>query len=280
MADPSPFPELPDTGTFPAVDSSSWLPSAAGLAAARADDELSPFMPLPPFEEPEPPRPTLSFAGMAASAHAPRSSRALPLAIVGLILALAAAGFVFRGKLMSMAGFGEDPAAASPAPQGPSARPQAPPPQETESVTPITEEDSATPLPEVVRRKEPEEAPAVSELPSGPALTAVERITWEPASGGTDLILWGNGAIRPEVYDQSHIGDPPRELIRLTGISRPFPSPRLAVGTAEVKQIRTGYHEKAGGNELHIVIDLADPAVKVTRIEARDRHLRIHLQRQ
>ncbi|HYN20039.1 MAG TPA: PilZ domain-containing protein, partial [Thermoanaerobaculia bacterium] len=280
MPEPAPFPDLPDTGTFQAVDSSTWLPSASGLNASRADEELSPFMPLPPFEEPEPPRPTLSFAGMAASAHTPRQNRALPLTIVGLILALAAAGFVFRGNLLSMAGFGGDPAAASPAPQGPSARPQAPPPQETESVTPITEEDSATPLPEVVRRKEPEEAPAVAAPPSGPALTAVEKITWEPASGGTDLILWGNGAIRPEVYDQSHIGDPPRELIRLTGISRPFPSPRLPVGTAEVKQVRIGYHTKAGGNELHIVIDLADPAVKVTRIEARERHLRIHLQRQ
>lgn len=275
-----PFPELPDSGTFPAVDSSSWLPPAPGRDAARADDELSPFMPIPPFEEPEPPRPTLSFAGMAARAHAPRRRRALPLTIAGLLVALAAAAFVFRGDLLSLVGFGEAPAAASPSPQGPSARPQAPPPQETESVTPITEEDSATPLPEVVRRKEPESAPPVAAaLPAGPPLTALEKITWEPAAGGTDLILWGNGAIPPEVYDQSHIGEPPRELIRLTGISRPFPSPRLAVGTAEVKQIRTGYHQKPGGNELHIVIDLADPAVKVTRIEAREQHLRIHLQR-
>lgn len=284
VADPSPFPELPDTGTFQAVDSSSWLPPAAGLEARREEEDFPPFMPLPPMEEPEPPRPTLSFAGIAASAHAPRQSKVLPLAIVGLILVLAAAGFVFRSNLLALAGFAAEPAAASPVPEGPAARPQAPPPQQNESITPITEEDSPTPLPEVVRRKEPEAAPPPAAgpeaLPTGPALTALKKITWEPASGGTDLILWGNGAIRPEVYDQSRIGDPPRELIRLTGISEPFPMPRLAVGTAEVKQVRTGYHEKAGGNELHIVIDLADSSVKVTRIEAREQSLRIHLQRQ
>jgi hypothetical protein len=285
MADPSPFPELPDTGTFPAVDSSSWLPPAAGLDEPRDDEYFPPFMPLPPMEEPEPPRPTLSFGGMAASVHSPRQSKVLPLTIVGLILALAVAGFVFRSNLLALVGVAEEPAAGSAAPEGPSARPQAPPPpqQQNESITPITDEDSPTPLPEVVRRKETEAAPAPAvpaALPTGPALTALEKITWEPAAGGTDLILWGNGAIRPEVYDQSHIGDPPRELIRLTGISRPFPTPRVAVGTPEVQQVRTGYHEKTGGNELHIVIDLADSSVKVTRIEAREHSLRIHLQRQ
>ena len=90
---------------------------------------------------------------------------------------------------------------------------------------------------------------------------------------------WGDGSIPPEVYSQSRIGDPPRELIVLTGIGRPFPTSKVAVGTGEVKQIRTGFHQKARGNELHVVIDLADPAVQVTRIEAREKHLRIHLQK-
>ena len=63
-------------------------------------------------------------------------------------------------------------------------------------------------------------------------------------------------------------------------MARPFPATRVAVGTGEVKQIRMGYHQKARGNEQHVVIDLADPAVQVTRIEAREKHLRIHLQKQ
>lgn len=270
-----PFPDLPDSGVLPAMDSSSWLPSADRLDPAPVDDDFPPFMPpLPPLDDPEPPRPTVNFGGYAASAPQPGKSRVLPLAILGLLLALAAGAWFFRGNLTG---------SSNPDPEGTPARPAAaPPPQETpESVTPITEED-ATPLPEVVVRREqapptPSPAPAA---PAGPPLTALEKITWEQAVGGTDLILWGNGAIPPTVYNQSRIGDPPRELIVLTGIARPFPSPKVAVDTGEVKQVRTGYHQKARGNELHIVIDLADPAVQVTRIEARERQLRIHLQKQ
>ena len=289
LPDPaSPFPDIPDTGTFPAVDSSAWLPPGTEAGAAPLDDDFPPFMPpLPPMDEPEPPRPTVHFGGYYAASEAPApKSRALPLAIVGLVLALAAAGFVFRDALGGMLGSGEEAVAENAA--APRSRPQAAPPQETpESVTPIIEEEpEGTPLPEVVRRREeeappPAPEPAVPEGPApGPAVTAVERITFEPAAGGTDVILWGNGAIRPEVYSQSRIGDPPRELIVLTGIGRPYPTARLAVGTGEVKQVRTGYHQKARGNELHVVIDLADPGVQVTRIEAREKHLRIHLQKQ
>ncbi|HEX5718610.1 MAG TPA: hypothetical protein VF179_20790, partial [Thermoanaerobaculia bacterium] len=221
---------------------------------------------------------TVNFGGYAASAAPPRRSPTIPLAIAGLVLALAAAAFFFRDDLGGMLGFGDEAAIASAV--------AAPPSEETpESITPITEED-ATSLPEVVRRREeetpaapaPETAAPVPAL-TGPSATALERITFEQASGGTDVILWGNGAIRPEVYSQSRIGDPPRELIVLTGMGRSFPTARVEVGTGEVKQIRTGYHQKARGNEQHVVIDLADPAVQVTRIEAREKHLRIHLQR-
>ena len=282
----SPFPEIPDSGTFPAVDSSSWMPPEP---APSVDDDFPPFMPpLPPMDDPEPPRPTVHFGGQfggyAASAPPERKSRVVPLAILGLVLALGAAGFLYRDTLMGMMGFGEDAAAPEP-PARPVAAAAAP--QETpESITPIIEEEpEATPLPEVVRRREEETpAPAPAEppapaAPTGPALTVLERITFEQAFGGTDIILWGNGAIRPEVYSQSRIGDPPRELIILTGMARPFPGSKVAVGTGEVRQVRTGYHQKARGNELHVVIDLADPGVQVTRIEAREQHLRIHLQK-
>jgi len=278
----SPFPDLPDSGSdsgqLPPVDSSAWLPP---LDPIPLDDDFPPFMPpMPPMDDPEPPRPTLHFGGYAASAVPARRSPVVPLAIVGLVLALAAVGFFFRDTLGGMLGSGDEAAAASVA--------AAPPPKEEtpESITPIVEED-ATPLPEVVRRREEETPAAPTPVPdagsppalTGPSLTSLERITFEQAFGGTDIILWGNGAIRPEVYSQSRIGDPPRELIVLTGMGRPFQTARVDVGTGEVKQIRLGYHQKARGNEQHVVIDLADPAVQVTRIEAREKHLRIHLQK-
>lgn len=283
----SPFPDLPDSGVLPPVDSSAWLPPAAALDPVPLDDDFPPFMPpLPPMDDPEPPRPTVNFGGYAASAAPPRRSPLVPVAIAGLVLALAALAFFFRDDLGGMLGSSDEAAVASAAAlgDGQAAEPRT---QETpESVTPIVEEDlEGTPLPEVVRRREEETpaapAPAQGNPPAltGPSATALERITFEQASGGTDIILWGNGAIRPEVYSQSRIGDPPRELIVLSGMGRPFPTSRVAVGTGEVKQVRTGYHQKARGNEQHVVIDLADPAVQVTRIEAREKHLRIHLQK-
>lgn len=289
---PTPFPDLPDSGSLPPVDPSAWLPplSDDGLdllgtpANNRSDldDDFPPFMPpMPPMDEPETVRPSLSFSALSArSASAPPKRRILPFALVGLLLALAVAGYLFRDSLMGGGNEGAEP--AQPEAQAPAA--EAPAPE-------VVEEEPTGPLPEVVQRKSPEPeaappapiAPVAAETPppapAGPALSVLERITFEQAGGGTDVILWGNGAIRPEVYDQSRIGDPPRELVRLVGISRPYPSTKVTVGTGEVRQIRAGYHEKSGGNELHIVIDLADPAVRVTGIEARENHLRIRLRR-
>jgi uncharacterized protein (TIGR02266 family) len=290
-AAPAPlFPELPDPGGLPPpVDSSSWLPPADGLEPSRLDDDFPPFMaPLPPLDEPEPVRPTLTFGGLGGfgGASAPeKKSRVLPLALAGLVLALAAAGYLFRETLMEMVGMGGGEAVAAAAPAGPPERPpvrqQAPPPTPVSQEGTVIREEDETPLPEVVRRKEPEAATPAPVLPpatpAGPALTALEKVTFEQAFGGTDIILQGNGAIRPESYEDSRMGDPPRELIRLFGIARGYPVPKVDVGTDEVKQVRLGLHEN---HELYVVIDLAGPGVKVTRVEAKDNQLRIHLQRQ
>ena len=112
---------------------------------------------------------------------------------------------------------------------------------------------------------------------AGPAATAVEKITWEPARGGTDVILWGNGVFRPDAFDEARLTGPVREVIRISGISQPFAVPSLRVGSAELLQIRTGFHTDRGRNQLHIVLDLAGPEVKVTGIEAAEKQLRIHV---
>ena len=107
-----------------------------------------------------------------------------------------------------------------------------------------------------------------------------ERITFEQAPGGTTVILWGNGAIRPESYKRISIDSPPREVVQIRGVRQPFSPGRIPVGTSEVKQIRVGYHQDPAGNELHVVIDLAGSKVKVARIEPDGQRLRIHLQAQ
>jgi hypothetical protein len=106
-------------------------------------------------------------------------------------------------------------------------------------------------------------------------LTAVQRITWQPVADGTEVVLWGNGDFTNESYTRTRVGGlPVREVIRITGIDRPFPSPRLMVRTPELLQIRTGYHPP---QELHIVLDLGSRDVQVIGVQPGPRQLRIHL---
>ena len=69
-------------------------------------------------------------------------------------------------------------------------------------------------------------------------------------------------------------GLPVREVVRITGIDRPFPTARLAVRSPELVQIRTGYHPP---RDLHVVLDLAGRDVQVMDIEPGPHQLRIHL---
>jgi uncharacterized protein (TIGR02266 family) len=115
---------------------------------------------------------------------------------------------------------------------------------------------------------------------AGPAaaaarVTAVERITWQASGDGTDVVLWGNGEFTSQSYSRARIaGSPVREVLRITGIDRPYPAARVAVRTPELQQIRTGYHPP---RDLHIVLDLGSGEVQVTAIEPGPRQLRIHL---
>jgi molecular chaperone DnaK len=279
---PLPLPEL-EPESFPLPESSS-----PGMSAPPAPLEAPLF--------------GATLATLASNEPACRPRRALPWVLLALLVVLAAGAFLFRDALLGLAGLGGDdeiaqapPAAAhrraarpaptpatdpgTPAEATPAATPATTPPALETEVSPVrpVPPPAATPQPAATPEK-PAPVPAIPDtVDSGPAATAVEKITFEPASGGTDVILWGNGALRSKSYTRSRIdGNPPRELIRISGIKRPFPSPRVVVGTPEVLQVRTGIH----GNELHVVLDLAGPKVAVTRVEEGENRLRIHLQRQ
>jgi uncharacterized protein (TIGR02266 family) len=297
---PAPPPPAPADDLFPPLDLDSDLdltqagptvvgfdepipdpPSYSGtsLSAAPADDLFASYLPQP-AALPEAPqvRPLSTLAG-GASVEQPR--RLGPWILVAVLLAVGAAAFLLRGQIsgwLGLGGGGEEIVTAEQRPQLPRRTAPPPPPtlQEEVSLTsdasPLESPVESTPLPEVVRRK-----PALAP-PAGPALTAIERITFEQALGGTTVILWGNGAIRPESFKKIDVDSPPREVIQIRGVRRPFAPTRIPVGTSEVKQIRVGYHEMPGGNELHIVIDLAGSGVRVARIEPDGQRLRIHLQ--
>jgi molecular chaperone DnaK len=308
--------DLPPVTPAPAPmpEASSWLPARdePGPGVSSSPDE--PFPEL--FSGPEPPRAEAPpmFAPTFGHASVRQPRRVLPLALLAAGLLLAVALFLLRDRLMGWVGLGgEEGTVAQAAPPRrpktvPPAQPAAPAPDSGTSDSALPEA-SATPLatapapvPPIAGGvaagaptpaipgtpapvAPPPARPPVAPFPavpedSGPALTAVDKITFEAAGGGTDVILWGNGAIPASVYTQTRLdGNPPRELFRLSGIRQQFAKARLVVGTPEVLQIRTGLHAGAQGSELHVVLDLAHPNVTVTQVESGPHRLRIHLQR-
>ena len=264
------------------------------------------YLPKTPSPAASPaPRPVASLAGSAAAAQEPR--RVTPWVLLSLLVALGAAAFLLRDRIPGWIGLGGDeeiaaaqdppralprrsgaaaaetpglaseltttdsgtPAPASPTSPTSPTSPESPAPSAAAALPQTLPEPPPAPLPETVQRKPAAQIPA-----AGPAATAIERITFEKSLGGTDIVLWGNGGFPAASYTSSRMGSPPRALIVVTGIRRPFPQPKIAVGTGEAKQVRIGYH---GGDELHVVIDLAAPDIKVDRIEPDGQRLRIHL---
>jgi len=99
-------------------------------------------------------------------------------------------------------------------------------------------------------------------------LTGVDRITWEESQDQTVLTLWGDGPFDTDqlVVFRLDTGTP-RQVVKILGISRPFSERNLEVGTSHVSAIRTGLHAGNVGQELHVVADLEDPAVRMRRVE-------------
>ncbi|HEY7215287.1 MAG TPA: TIGR02266 family protein [Thermoanaerobaculia bacterium] len=284
-AEPAPFPELLDRPSAPgrgepepAPDAASWLPPAEGAfrGPAAGEDAGAPRVPSPePFPEllpkPAPPAaPSPMFATSFGSASVqPPPRRLWPWVLLAALVVLAAVAFLLGREVILKAPV-ERPATASPAPR----QAPVPKPRQPAAETGPREASPPAPLPPAAP------APAPPAAPQGPVLTRLDRVTSERTAGGTDILLWGNGEIPPATYKRSRIeGNPPRELIRLSGVRGAQPQTRVVVGTPEVLQVRTGYHPEAGNGELHVVLDLAHPAVTVTGIEQEPHRLRIHLKR-
>lgn len=107
----------------------------------------------------------------------------------------------------------------------------------------------------------------------------VRLITWGEEPSGTVVTFWGNGPfLRDRVIRHRVAGGAPRELFKLRGIDLPFRQTMIAVGTPELVRVRTGFHPQARVNELHVVLDLTGPDVELTRAEATENRLSLHLE--
>jgi hypothetical protein len=83
------------------------------------------------------------------------------------------------------------------------------------------------------------------------------------ADGGEAVILRADAPWRRQDIFAALIGpDPPRYLLRLSGIERPWRPANLEVGSPLVQRVRTGLHSTPRGPELHVVLDLSTRAVE------------------
>jgi uncharacterized protein (TIGR02266 family) len=117
--------------------------------------------------------------------------------------------------------------------------------------------------------------------PSG-LLGRIRLITWKqaPEGDGTIVTLWGDGQLLEERLVHVRFGDrPPRELLKLRGVNWPFRDPVIDVATAEVRRIRTGFHRKESLNELHVVVDLMEPSVRLKEVRRGPRNIELVFQR-
>lgn len=159
---------------------------------------------------------------------------------------------------------------------------------ETAPEAAIPEPRPARPSPEP-----PSPRTAVSE-PSPPAVSPPVDLPSPPRSGrtlsglddilvqrdGSDLVvtLVADGAIARWDHLRLDSGNP-RELVRLYGVSRPYAHNRVPADGRELRQIRTGYHRDAGGDQLHVVLDLATPDVRLVGTEEEEGRLSLRLRR-
>jgi hypothetical protein len=125
----------------------------------------------------------------------------------------------------------------------------------------------------------PAAVPAVAPDTAGSDARARRLLAIEPSSGdgGEVVVLRADAPFRKQDVFAALMGvDPPRYLLRLSGIERQWRPPDLEVGSPVVQRVRTGLHSTPRGPELHVVLDLSTRAVDHS-FEIEGEELRVRL---
>ncbi len=108
----------------------------------------------------------------------------------------------------------------------------------------------------------------MSDAASAPARRLVS-LRWEPlATGGTRVVVTLDGALDKGRVRASRIGgDSPRLVVRLLGVGDGAPRAPWEPATPDVRRVRAGLHDGDGGPEVHLVLDLVRPEVRLAKWE-------------
>ena len=118
--------------------------------------------------------------------------------------------------------------------------------------------------------------PAAGESPAG---TRITHVSVEQRDGDSTVIAVSfDGPITGHRW--SHIdGDKPRGVVKIAGIVEAYRPYELAVEDGRVHRVRIGHHPEFNPPEEHLVFDLVDARVAITRVFKQDRRLTVVLQR-
>lgn len=288
---PSPRQTVPLMPLPQATDALAAPPSLGRLEVVESQEAPSPWsLETPPMDPPSgslgplmpSPRPSRGRGG----AVRPETRKRGPWKLAALLVGLAAAAALawYGASLLGLVGDTEPekvPLHVTPIPApatvAPETSPPAPAPSETAPPVP-----SSSQIDPVVPETAPETAPVPADEPSDrPArrgerhFKRIESITWETRPDGVDVILTADGKVEEWDYTVLHLTGPPRELVKIENVERGFDATQLEVGSPDVPRIRIGFHDTPGGNELHVVIDLAGPSVRVEHTNADGRQIRL-----
>ena len=272
--------DLPDADGM-AAGSESPIEATAAALAPPAETEMPVEMPveMPSEEELAEAVPATGPPDAFGAEPSSRSRRWLVLLLLGVVLA--AAAYFGRGLIP---GLGRQDSVVAAAPSSlPEAEPQA-----RVELAPV--DDGAADATEVGSQSESESAaadvaasapvaePIDDSSAAAAAASVVESINWTNQADGLVVAIEADGRFTPGFYEQVRIdGERPREVLKLFGITESYPQSAIAIGSGGLERIRIGHHSGNGGGELHLVFDLAGPAVEIREIRERGARLEIEL---
>lgn len=118
--------------------------------------------------------------------------------------------------------------------------------------------------------------PAAGEPPTGTHITDVS--VGQRDGDSTVVAVSFDGPIAGHRW--FHLdGGRPRAVVRIIGVVEAYRPYEVAVDDGRVTQIRIGHHPEFDPPEEHLVFDLVDGGVAITRVERQDRRLTVVLRR-
>ncbi len=104
----------------------------------------------------------------------------------------------------------------------------------------------------------------------------VEKIAWRREGATTVVTISLNTEVSQAYFEVTRVrGGAPREVLKIRGVDSPYSPKEVAVGSEQVLRLRTGLHQGQEGSVLHVVADLASPAVTILSVEPKGRDLEI-----